>query len=129
MAATLSAAEPAGRPTKGSALANLLAVVGITLVFGVALFSVNNVLLDVAKAGWNQILLIQGNFNPTLDAQTLYQSASRTTAIGKAGLLPELLDPGKIKQYDGRIVQEAKLERRLPVPNGFFTGLPTPTGS
>ena len=123
MAATVLPARPASSK-RASAVAHVVAVVGITLVFGWALFSVNNVLLNMARGGWNKILLIQGSFDPTLDAQSLYRSASRTTAIGSGGLLPELLDPGKIKQFDGRIVQQAHQERRLPLPDGFFKGLP-----
>jgi hypothetical protein len=117
-------ASRARRTSQGGIGGSLLAVAGITLLFGSALFSVNNLMLDVARDGWSRILLIRGSFNPTLDAQSLYRPASQTTAIDKSGLLPELEDSGKIKQYDGRIIQEANQERRLPLPNVFFKGLP-----
>ena len=124
--AAISPVQPTGpAPRQGNIGGNLLAIVGITLVFGSALFSVNNVLLDVARASWSRILLIQGSFDPTLDAQQLYQLASRTRAFDQSGGgLPELLDTGKIKQYDGRIIQQAAQEHRLTLPAIFFKDLP-----
>ncbi|MFI5267775.1 MAG: hypothetical protein ACHQ7M_10405 [Chloroflexota bacterium] len=126
MAAIVSPAQPISRPpSQGSIRGSLLAVVGITLVFGSALFSVNNVLLEVARSDWNKILLIQGSFNPTIDAQTLYKSAAQSKALDKSGDgLPDLMGSGKIKQYDGRIIQQADQEHRLTLPNVFFKGLP-----
>lgn len=126
MAAIVSSARSVGRaPSQGSLRGNLLTVAGVTLVFGTALFSINNVLLDVARSGWNKILLIQGSFNPTIDAQTLYRTAAQTKAFDKSGAgLPEVVDSGKIKQFDGRIIQEADQEHRLQLPSIFFKGLP-----
>jgi hypothetical protein len=126
MAAIVSSAQPSGRaPSQGGLRGNLLAVAAITLVFGSALFTVNNVMLDVARAGWSKILLIQGSFNPTLNAQTLYKSAAQTQALDQSGSgLPQLSDSGKIKQYDGRLIREADQEHQLSLPNIFFKGLP-----
>ena len=105
--------------------ANLLAVAAITLVFGSVLFSVNNVLLNMARSGWNRILLIQGSFAPTLDARQLYNSAAQTRALDNNGVgLPDIVAQSKIKQYDGRIIQQAAQEHRLPLPDSFFRGLP-----
>jgi hypothetical protein len=113
-------------PSHHSVGGSLVAMVLVTTVFGSALFSANNVLLELARASWHQIQLIQGSFDPTLDAQHLYQSASKTTALDKSGAgLPELVDPGKIKQYDGRIMKEASREHQLSLPpTPFFQGLP-----
>lgn len=126
MATIQSSIRPIGpAPRQASARANLLVIVAVTLVFGSALFSVNNVLLDAALASWNKIVLIHGSFNPSLDAQTLYNSAVPTKALDQTGAgLPALVGNDKIKQYDGRIIQQAAQEHRLALPSGFFKGLP-----
>ena len=112
-------------PARSGVGGTLLAMAAITLVFGSALFSVNNALLDVARSGWNHVLLIQGTFAPTLDAQKLYKAAAQTQALDRRGIgLPELTGSTKIKQYDGRIISQAAQERQIPLPDIFFKGLP-----
>lgn len=122
--ASMAAVVTRSAPAKGGFLANLVVVIGITLVFGSALFSVNNVLLDMAHDGWNRILLIRGSFTPTLDAKTLYRSSGQTKALAGNGLLPDLADSGRIKGFDPRIIQQADKDHQIVLPTIFFKDLP-----
>jgi hypothetical protein len=83
--------------------ASIAALMGVWLVFSAALFSIDNVMLDVAKAGWQKIQLIQGTFAPASDAAKLYGSTVQ----------------GKIRQYDPRIIDQAVQERQLKAPDTF----------
>ena len=122
--ASMAAVVTQPAPARGGFLVNLVVVIGITLVFGSALFSVNNVLLDMAHDGWNQILLIRGTFTPTLDAQTLYRSSGQTKALARTGLLPDLADNSRIKGFDPRIIQQAEKDHQIVLPTLFFKDLP-----
>ena len=124
MAAVVTRPAPPSAPARGGFLANLMVVIGITLVFGSALFSVNNVLLDMAHNGCNQILLIRGSFAPTLDAQTLYRSSGQSKALARTGLLPDIADGGRIKGFDPRIIQQADKDHQIVLPTIFFKDLP-----
>jgi hypothetical protein len=124
MAAVATRPAPTAAPARDGFMANLVVVVGITLVFGAALFSVNNVLLDMAHDGWNQILLIRGSFAPTLDAQTLYRSSGQSKALARTGPLPDVTDAGRIKGFDTRIIQQADKDHEIVLPTIFFKDLP-----
>jgi hypothetical protein len=122
--ASMATAVTRPAPDRGGFVANLVVVIGITLVFGSALFSINNVLLDMAHAGWNHILLIRGSFAPTLDAQTLYRSSGQSKALAGTGLLPDIADNGRIKGFDPRIIQQADKDHQIVLPTIFFKDLP-----
>jgi hypothetical protein len=116
-ASTTSSIAAAERPL-GRASFAVLALVAI--VYGSALFSVDNYILDVAREGWQKIQLIEGTFTPTGDPQKLYQAASRSRAMDSNGQhLPELTTDTKMRPYDLRIIQQAEQERQLPSPSTF----------
>lgn len=91
-----------------------------TALYGSALFASSNLILDLARAGWQKIHLIEGSFFPSTDAQHLYQSASTAKAVGGSGeSLPELTTDSKMRPYDGRIIEQAAQERQLRGPDTF----------
>ena len=92
------AAEPKKEP------AGVVPMLAIVLIFSVALFAADNVLLDVARAGWQKIQLLEASFAPTQDAQKMYSSSVA----------------GKIPGYDPRIIDEAVKERQLKAPDNIF---------
>jgi hypothetical protein len=91
----------------------------VLALYASAVFSVSNVILDVAREGWTKIQLIQGTFTPAGDAQRLYQNASRSQALGSNGALPDVASDGKVRPYDVRIIDQAAQERRLRGPDTF----------
>jgi hypothetical protein len=91
----------------------------VLAIYASAVFSVNNLLLDVAREGWSKIQLIPGTFAPAGDAQRLYQSASQTKAMSSDGELPDLILDGKVRPFDTRIIQQATQERQLRGPETF----------
>ncbi|HLG70851.1 MAG TPA: hypothetical protein VK009_10545 [Chloroflexota bacterium] len=91
----------------------------VLALYASALFSVNNVILDVAREGWTKIQLIQGSFAPAADAQKLYQNAGRSQAVDSNGALPDVSPDGKVRPYDMRIIDQAAQERQLRGPETF----------
>ncbi len=91
----------------------------VAVLYGSALFSVDNYILDLARQGWQKIQFIHGTFTPATDPQRLYQAASTAKAVDSTGQhLPELTDFSKMRPYDMRLAQQAEQER-LPAPNTF----------
>ena len=98
-------------------------VSGGMLLFAAALFGADQVILGLAKAGWQKIQLIEGSFAPAKEALNRYQRDAPAKAIDSTGGdLPDISTDGKIRQYDPRIIQQAEQERRLPVPDTFRPG-------
>jgi hypothetical protein len=92
----------------------------VTLLYGGALFAVNNLFLDVLHTAWQEIQVIQGSFAPLEDARRLYQSAANTKAVDSTGTdMPGLSQDGKVRPYDLRIVGQASQERQLKGPDTF----------
>jgi hypothetical protein len=111
------ARAPRSRGLRGSPV---LAALIVTAVFGWALFSVNQLILDNQRAAYETIRFIKGTFAPLADAQRLYVSGSVSKALDAAGkALPDVATDRKFGGYDTRIMQQAEQERLLKLPATF----------
>ena len=90
------------------------------LFFGLAVFSVNGLALQVASSGLHRILLIKGSFDPGHDALQLYREQAGAKAINSAdNVLPDASLAGKLTHVQARITGEAAREHQLKAPDTF----------
>jgi len=95
-------------------------VVVLVLFFGLAVFSVNGLALDVASSGLHRILLIQGSFDPGRDALQVYREQAGAKAINSADtMLPDASPADKLTPVQDRITGEAAREHQLTAPDTF----------